>query len=50
MAWNYATESQAFDRVHRMGQNKEVHVKRIIVRDTIEERCVEIVILLYYCA
>ncbi|KAG9040528.1 hypothetical protein FS837_000504 [Tulasnella sp. UAMH 9824] len=37
-AWNYATESQAYDRVHRIGQQKEVFVNRLIARDTIEER------------
>ena len=38
LAWNYATESQAYDRVHRLGQEKEVFVKRLVVRNTIEER------------
>ena len=38
LAWNWASESQAYDRVHRMGQEKEVFVKRLIVRNTIEER------------
>ncbi|KAF8577549.1 hypothetical protein K439DRAFT_547840 [Ramaria rubella] len=38
LSWNAATENQAFDRVHRMGQQKDVHVKRLIVRNTIEER------------
>ncbi|KIJ33059.1 hypothetical protein M422DRAFT_265089 [Sphaerobolus stellatus SS14] len=38
LAWNAATENQAFDRVHRMGQQKDVHVKRLIIRNTVEER------------
>ena len=38
LAWNYATESQAYDRVHRLGQEKEVFVKRLVVKNTIEER------------
>ena len=42
LSWNYATESQAYDRVHRLGQEKEVFVKRLVVRDTIEERYVSI--------
>lgn len=38
LGWNYASESQAYDRVHRLGQEKEVFVKRLVVRNTIEER------------
>ncbi|GJJ08897.1 hypothetical protein Clacol_003117 [Clathrus columnatus] len=38
LAWNAATENQAFDRVHRMGQQKNVYVKRLIIRNTVEER------------
>ncbi|KAG8989210.1 hypothetical protein FRB90_002355, partial [Tulasnella sp. 427] len=41
-AWNYATESQAYDRVHRIGQQKDVFVNRLIARDTIEERILRI--------
>lgn len=40
LSWNYAAESQAYDRVHRLGQEKEVFVKRLVVNNTIEERCV----------
>jgi hypothetical protein len=38
LSWNYATESQAYDRVHRPGQEKDVFVKRLVVKNTIEER------------
>ncbi|KAH9925655.1 SNF2 family N-terminal domain-containing protein [Epithele typhae] len=38
LSWNYAAESQAYDRVHRLGQDKEVVVKRLVVHGTIEER------------
>ncbi|KAI0337147.1 hypothetical protein BDW22DRAFT_1410049 [Trametopsis cervina] len=38
LSWNYATESQAYDRVHRLGQEKEVFVKRLVVKNTLEER------------
>ena len=38
LSWNYAAESQAYDRVHRLGQEKSVVVKRLVVRDTIEQR------------
>lgn len=40
LSWNYASESQAYDRVHRLGQEKEVFVKRLVINDTLEERCV----------
>ncbi len=38
LGWNYASESQAYDRVHRLGQEKEVFVKCLVVRGTIEQR------------
>ncbi|KAI0743255.1 SNF2 family N-terminal domain-containing protein [Irpex lacteus] len=38
LSWNYASESQAYDRVHRLGQEKEVVVKRLVVNNTLEER------------
>ncbi|KIK57545.1 hypothetical protein GYMLUDRAFT_203637 [Collybiopsis luxurians FD-317 M1] len=42
LSWNYATESQAYDRAHRLGQEKPVYVKRLVVRDTIEERLLQL--------
>ncbi len=36
--WNPAVEDQATDRVHRIGQSRTVHVHRIIVGGTLEER------------
>jgi SNF2 family DNA or RNA helicase len=36
--WNPAVESQAVDRVHRIGQRKRVFVYRMITQGTIEER------------
>ncbi|WP_162144860.1 DEAD/DEAH box helicase [Arthrobacter castelli] len=36
--WNPATESQAVDRTHRIGQTKNVMVYRLVSRDTIEEK------------
>ncbi|CAH9062329.1 unnamed protein product [Cuscuta europaea] len=36
--WNPAVEEQAMDRVHRIGQTKEVKIVRMIALDTIEER------------
>ena len=36
--WNPATEAQAVDRVHRIGQTRKVMVYRFVAKDTIEER------------
>jgi superfamily II DNA or RNA helicase len=36
--WNPATEAQAVDRTHRIGQTRNVLVYRLIARDTIEEK------------
>ncbi|KAF9451016.1 hypothetical protein P691DRAFT_773496 [Macrolepiota fuliginosa MF-IS2] len=42
LSWNYATESQAYDRCHRIGQEKDVFVKRLVVENTIEERLLKL--------
>ena len=36
--WNPATEAQAVDRTHRIGQTRNVMVYRLIAKDTIEEK------------
>lgn len=36
--WNPAVEDQATDRVHRIGQDKQVYVYRMIVQGTLEEK------------
>ncbi|MGH4024929.1 MAG: SNF2-related protein [Pseudonocardiaceae bacterium] len=36
--WNPATEAQAVDRTHRIGQSRNVMVYRLIAKDTIEEK------------
>lgn len=40
--WNPAVEAQATDRAHRIGQHKPVFVHRLIVKDSIESRILEI--------
>ena len=40
--WSFAVEAQAIDRVHRMGQDREVVVHRFIVRESVEERMLRI--------
>ncbi|KAK0483680.1 SNF2 family DNA-dependent ATPase [Armillaria novae-zelandiae] len=42
LSWNYAAESQAYDRAHRIGQVKPVWVKRLVVENTIEERMLKL--------
>ena len=38
MDWNPTADQQAMDRVHRLGQTKQVTVYRLITKGTIEER------------
>ena len=40
--WNPAVEAQAIDRAHRIGQTKRVIATRIVARDTIEEKILEL--------
>jgi superfamily II DNA or RNA helicase len=40
--WNRAAETQAIDRSHRIGQANPVFCFRLIARDTIEERILEL--------
>ncbi|MFK7801984.1 MAG: SNF2-related protein [Anaerolineae bacterium] len=40
--WNPAVEMQATDRTHRIGQDKPVFVKKLITRDSIEEKILEL--------
>ena len=39
--WNAATEQQAIDRVHRIGQTRPVRVYRLVMKDSIEERLIK---------
>jgi SNF2 family DNA or RNA helicase len=40
--WNPAVEAQAIDRTHRIGQTKSVFAYRLIARDTVEEKVLEL--------
>ena len=40
--WNPAIEAQAIDRSHRIGQSRHVFAYRIIARDTVEEKILEL--------
>ena len=40
--WNPAIEQQAMDRAHRIGQKRPVFAYRIIMRDTVEEKMMEL--------
>src|SRR5437867_10709960 len=40
--WNPAVEAQAIDRAHRIGQSRHVFAYRLIARDTVEERVLEL--------
>ncbi|KAL4941059.1 DNA repair protein rad5 [Aspergillus oleicola] len=40
--WSFAIEAQAIDRVHRMGQLRDVNVIRFIVKDSIEGRMLRV--------
>jgi superfamily II DNA or RNA helicase len=40
--WNPAVEAQAIDRAHRIGQTRQVFAYRLIARDTVEDKVVEL--------
>lgn len=40
--WNPAVEAQAIDRAHRIGQTRPVFAYRLIVKDTVEEKVLEL--------
>ena len=39
--WNPAVEDQATDRAHRIGQKRTVYSIKLITKDTVEEKVVE---------
>jgi len=40
--WNLAAENQAIDRAHRIGQKQKVMAYKLITKDTIEEKILEL--------
>ncbi len=40
--WNPAVEAQAIDRAHRVGQTRRVFAYRLICRDTVEEKILDL--------
>uniref|UniRef100_A0A0D9WZD1 RING-type domain-containing protein n=1 Tax=Leersia perrieri TaxID=77586 RepID=A0A0D9WZD1_9ORYZ len=40
--WNPAVESQAQDRIHRIGQFKPIRSMRFVIKDTVEERILQL--------
>jgi SNF2 family DNA or RNA helicase len=40
--WNPAVEAQAVDRAHRIGQSRQVFAYRLIARDTVEEKVLQL--------
>ncbi|MEG2653513.1 MAG: C-terminal helicase domain-containing protein, partial [Ruthenibacterium sp.] len=39
--WNSSAQNQASDRAHRIGQTKTVQVYKLIAKNTLEERIIE---------
>ena len=39
--WNPAVELQAADRTHRIGQTRPVNIMKLVVKDSIEERILQ---------
>lgn len=40
--WNPAVEDQASDRAHRIGQQRPVTIYRLVAKDTIEDKIVDL--------
>jgi superfamily II DNA or RNA helicase len=40
--WNPAVEAQAIDRAHRIGQTRQVFAYRLIAKDTVEEKVLQL--------
>lgn len=40
--WNPATEDQAMDRIHRLGQKRPIKITRLIIENSIESRILQL--------
>lgn len=40
--WNPALEDQAIDRVYRIGQTRNVQVVRLLIKDSVEQRILDL--------
>lgn len=40
--WNVAIEDQASDRAHRIGQERKVNIFKLVMKDSIEEKVIEL--------
>ncbi|BFZ54136.1 DNA helicase rad5 [Savitreella phatthalungensis] len=40
--WSSAVESQAVDRIHRMGQSRDVKVFRFLIKESVEEKMLKV--------
>jgi SNF2 family DNA or RNA helicase len=40
--WNFSAENQASDRVHRIGQKNNVQIIKMITKDSIEEKILDL--------
>jgi SNF2 family DNA or RNA helicase len=40
--WNPATEDQAVDRIHRLGQKRAVEIIRYVAKNTVEGKIIEL--------
>ncbi|UZJ52225.1 hypothetical protein CBS101457_001545 [Exobasidium rhododendri] len=41
-AWNPSVETQAMDRIHRLGQHRPIVVKRFVIENSIEDRIIDL--------
>jgi hypothetical protein len=40
--WNPALEEQAFDRAHRLGQERDVNIYKLTIKETVEDRILQV--------